>query len=183
MNREQLSYIIQYVIDDLREPLSYIPGGLLWGLLAAALAAIPEVYGIWRGRAFHWKKLLAYFLFGTYLYVFLEQAYFSRSPGSRTSVNMEFFGVWNNSLRDKAYMVENLMLFIPFGLLFPICIKKARTIWAVLPLSFMASVCLEYMQFVTERGHCQLDDVLMNTAGGVLGFILFKLLSLIIKKS
>ncbi|MDO4265543.1 MAG: VanZ family protein [Eubacteriales bacterium] len=182
MEREQLIYFIKYVIDDMREPLSYIPGGLLWGLLFAAAAALSGIREVYRGGQFHWKRPAFFFLLGIYLYVFLEQAWFSRAPGSRTGVNMEIFGVWNNSLRDKAYMVENLMMFIPFGVLIPACFRKAGTLWAVLPLSFSASVCLEYMQFITARGHCQLDDVLMNTAGGVLGYVLFRMVPVFLKK-
>ena len=29
---------------------------------------------------------------------------------------------------------------------------------------------IEGMQLVTERGYCQLDDVVMNTLGGCLGY-------------
>ena len=182
MSKEQLIYIAEYILTDMQEPLSYLPKGMIWGLFAALFSILLELWSAYRGRKFQWKRVIAYFLLGTYLYVFLEQSFFSRQPGSRSSVNMEFFGVWNNSLRDKAYTVENLMMFIPFGALVPACIRKTRTLWSVVPLSFMASVCLEYMQFSTRRGHCQLDDVLMNTIGGLIGYLVFRLFCKILKK-
>lgn len=36
--------------------------------------------------------------------------------------------------------------------------------------AMLLSMMIEGMQLVTERGYCQLDDVVMNTLGGCLGY-------------
>jgi len=41
---------------------------------------------------------------------------------------------------------------------------------------------LETVQLLTERGYCQLDDVVTNTFGAAVGYLLFVLLRHIWKK-
>ena len=42
---------------------------------------------------------------------------------------------------------------------------------------------LETVQLLTERGYCQLDDVVTNTFGAAVGYLLFVLLRHIWRKS
>ena len=38
---------------------------------------------------------------------------------------------------------------------------------------FLISVGIETVQLITERGYCQLDDVVMNTLGALVGYVVF----------
>lgn len=169
----ELAEILKCIAEDMWEPVSYIPEGMLLGLVPAFCMAAVQIL---RDRKLRFGKLLAAFLLGTYGAVVLQQSFLSRPPGSRTTVCMEILGTWKQGAQSKAYVIENVLMFIPFGALLPVCMKRARTIFCILPLSFMLSVCLEYAQYMTERGHCQADDVLMNAIGGSLGYLLFLLL-------
>ena len=40
-------------------------------------------------------------------------------------------------------------------------------------LGFLISVGIETVQLISERGYCQLDDVLMNTLGALVGYVVF----------
>ena len=40
-------------------------------------------------------------------------------------------------------------------------------------LGFMCSVAIESIQFYTGYGFCQLDDVVMNTLGTIIGYLLY----------
>ena len=40
-------------------------------------------------------------------------------------------------------------------------------------LGFIISVGIETVQLLTERGYCQLDDIVMNTLGSLVGYMIF----------
>lgn len=169
------SEILKCIINDIAEPISYIPNGMIWGLVLAFFALGYELVSRKMGERIRWYKVIGFWLLGIYVYVFLMQGYFSRPYGSRTSVNMEILGTWAGGAQGKAYVLENVLMFLPFGVLLPFCFKQTRLIFCIVPLAFMVSTLLEYAQYLTGRGHCQADDVLMNTLGAAAGYLLFTL--------
>lgn len=165
--------ILKLIAEDMQEPLSYVPEGLLWGAVFAVCAACCDFFlRNMRGKQLVWH-VCGCFLLGIYAAVLLEQGFFSRAPGSRTSISMQLLETWQGGAQSKAYVIENLLMFVPFGLLVPFCFRRARTVFSTVPLAFMLSVLLEYTQYLTQRGHAQADDVLMNTLGAAAGFLLF----------
>lgn len=65
------------------------------------------------------------------------------------------------------YWIENVLLFIPFGFLFP------KNDYRVVLLSgFLTSICIETVQYFVCLGLCELDDVICNTLGSLAGFLL-----------
>lgn len=170
--------ILKLICKDLTEPVSYIPLGFLTGAVFAGCSVLSDLLigktdKKQRCTGIGWVRALCSFFLGVYLIVLLEQGLFSRPPGSRTSVSMLLLETWKGGAQSKAYVIENLLMFVPFGFLLPACFKGTRSLLSIVPLAFMASVLLEYMQYLTQRGHAQADDVLMNTIGALCGFLLF----------
>ena len=59
-------------------------------------------------------------LCGLYVYAYNDSVLF-KEPGSRTGVaDMVLWSNWGMTLQMHAYFIENIVLFIPFGLLFPL---------------------------------------------------------------
>ena len=170
--------ILKLIWKDLTEPVSYIPLGFLTGIIFAGCSVLLDlICGKYikkqgsTGRM--WLRALCSFFLGVYLVVLAEQAFFSRPPGSRTGVSMTLLETWRGGAQSKAYVIENLLMFVPLGFLLPACIRRTRHLLSIVPLSFMLSVLLEYVQYLTQRGHAQADDVLMNTLGSLCGFLIF----------
>jgi glycopeptide antibiotics resistance protein len=66
--------------------------------------------------------------------------------------------------------VLNLILFIPFGFLAALAVKKLREKWFYgLLIGMIFSVIIEFLQSFTGR-YVQIDDVLMNTIGSFIGY-------------
>lgn len=120
-----------------------------------------------RKRAFH---LLFRACFVLYFVFLLDLVFFCREAGSRVGTDMTLFGTWGTTARDHAYVLENVLLFIPYGVLFPFMIPEKR-FWITPAAGCLTSICIELIQLVTSCGYCQLDDMVMNTAGTVLGFL------------
>jgi len=100
---------------------------------------------------------------------------------------MTLFQTWGVTPQEHAFVIENILLFVPFGVLFPLAVAGSkngdgrvvdRLSKCTVLFGFLCSVCIETVQLITERGYCQLDDVVMNTLGSLAGYIIF----LIIKK-
>jgi glycopeptide antibiotics resistance protein len=70
-------------------------------------------------------------------------------------------------------LVGNIILFVPFSffLFFLFQLQKFRN---NILLSCLVSICIELVQFITGKGVADIDDVLLNTLGAVVGFVLSK---------
>lgn len=70
--------------------------------------------------------------------------------------------------------LANVLMFVPLGVLFPIVFPKARTLGQAALRLLCCSVAIEFVQFWIGRS-ADIDDVLLNTLGGVLGYLLYAL--------
>ena len=73
----------------------------------------------------------------------------------------------------------NSLLFVPFGTFLPYLLsskyKKSNVAVTVL-ISFSISIIIEGLQYLCSIGVCEIDDVIFNTLGalvGALGYLLF----------
>lgn len=87
---------------------------------------------------------------------------------------------WNyrEQLGIVAYenLIGNIIIFAPFGFFMPMASKYKSCFLTVL-LSFCLSLFVEVFQFVTRVGSFDVDDILLNTLGGLLGYIIFLICS------
>lgn len=76
--------------------------------------------------------------------------------------------------------ILNIIFFMPFGFLLPILWKEFRKFLPTVLAGFVFSLIIEVGQLFTIRA-TDVDDLIMNTLGTILGFIIFKILSKIFK--
>ncbi|WP_313180557.1 VanZ family protein [Lacrimispora sp.] len=167
--------LYKILAKDIIEPLLYLPKGLIFGVIL--IVALILINGLWyqfrRCILITPIKIICLGLFVTYMYTLLQQTYFSRPPGSRNTVSLILGETWQGSVQSKAYVIENILMMIPFGVLLPNVLKPAESIFGCIPLGFFFSVSLEYAQFLSQRGHMQVDDVVMNVIGTIIGYLFF----------
>lgn len=110
-----------------------------------------------------------------YMLVVIMITFFSREPGSRREIDLQLFSTWGVSTQAKAYVIENIFMFLPLGILRAIRKKSNdRRFLKEVYVYIGISCIIEGVQLITGRGYCQLDDVIMNTLGGMLGYIFIK---------
>lgn len=71
--------------------------------------------------------------------------------------------------------VGNLAAFLPLGMLLPIMYAGRMNAWRVGLAAGCVSLLIETLQFASGRRVADLDDLLLNTLGGLLGFLLFQM--------
>lgn len=176
--------MFELIIKDIMEVAGYLPIGILYGCIAVVVYLVYTVSHAGKkvsagGRV---KKSIVWFLLVVYLAVMAVTVFLSREPGSRQGIDMTLFQTWGVTPQEHAFVIENILLFVPFGVLFPLAVAGSkngdgravdRLSKCTVLFGFLCSVCIETVQLITERGYCQLDDVVMNTLGSLAGYIIF----------
>lgn len=84
-----------------------------------------------------------------------------------------FAGISRHTIRE---MIENFIVFIPFGLLLSASFKRVR-LWRKLAVIGALSVIVEILQYILAIGLTDITDVIMNTLGGLAGLLIYRTLS------
>lgn len=73
-----------------------------------------------------------------------------------------------------ANLAGNLALFGPLGLLLPVLLPKVDSFWRIGVTSLLFSLLLEVTQLVGGLGSFDVDDLLLNLVGGLLGWLVYR---------
>ncbi|MCD8336300.1 MAG: VanZ family protein [Lachnospiraceae bacterium] len=74
-------------------------------------------------------------------------------------------------------LVGNVIGFMPFGALVPLMARGARRAWRITLLSLEISALVEVSQLIFHVGCFDVDDMILNTLGGLLGYLAFRIMS------
>lgn len=69
----------------------------------------------------------------------------------------------------------NIVMFVPLGLLLPVALPSLRRFRCTAAVCLAITLAIETLQYFTGRS-ADIDDVLLNLLGGMLGYALFALL-------
>jgi glycopeptide antibiotics resistance protein len=68
----------------------------------------------------------------------------------------------------------NIVGFIPLGILFPLLFVGLRRLWRTSMVVFIVSLGFEMTQLVTGLGIFDIDDLILNVTGGIIGYLLIR---------
>lgn len=130
--------------------------------------------------------LLVYAAGMLYLLFVRDSGWISGIPYSaqlRQNLNLKLFYTIRNYLHvifysDNTYLVYhcltnllgNVLLFVPVGLLIPTVFQKPQHFLVFFLLCLILIVLIELVQLLTLLGSFDVDDILLNLFGMVLGF-------------
>ncbi len=75
----------------------------------------------------------------------------------------------------------NILMFMPIGFLIPLAFPKQRHLWSMALWGLITSLLIEFTQLFIIRG-TDIDDVILNTLGAILGYVVFRVFYLCFKK-
>ena len=70
--------------------------------------------------------------------------------------------------------VGNIIWFIPFGIFIPIIIKKNVSLLYMALYGLLISFTIELAQYVFGVGVSEIDDLILNTSGVLIGYISYR---------
>ena len=86
------------------------------------------------------------------------------------------FILYRNYVSTEAFLLNlmgNLLVFFPVGILIPLWRTKKTGFIRILIYTFLFTLCIESLQLVTRVGVFDVDDLLMNTLGGLAGWVCY----------
>lgn len=130
------------------------------------------------------RHLVAGILFILYFIVLFYFLFFSEELGRTYSERDYHYNLvpfkeigrfirYREVLGAKAVILNipgNILAFMPFGAFLPIFSKRCQKVLATVFYSFELSLLVETLQLVFKVGSFDVDDLLLNTIGGMLGF-------------
>ena len=169
-----LNRIIGYQFDGFSIRLFFIMSGA--GMLA--LLIWMGLKRIFSHQRFSMRRYLIRSLIWMYVCLLFQTTFYGRdSTGSKISKDLDFGSLTEGylGLQQFVYSVLNTLMFVPWGMLIYLERKKCRffeDMFKVFLNSFLFSLLIETVQLVTQTGYFEVADIILNTAGGVLGAIL-----------
>lgn len=173
--------ILKLVINQIDDALLYIPSGCIWALnIVLVILAFGLIlkFGLHKNVSMiFWPKLLLAFFFIVYVYCVLQLTIFSRHTGNHGGIDWRFLARWSENDAQKAFLIANIIMFIPYGILLPMVGKWTKHILVSLPIAMLSSIAIEAVQLKYQLGYCQLDDVVVNTLGFLIGFLIYLIIA------
>lgn len=136
------------------------------------------------------RHRIALLLFGAYLILLFYFLFFSEAMG-RSGIDAEYhynltpfleikrFLRYRDVLGAEAVFLNifgNVIAFMPFGFFVPMITKWHKNIAYVTLYSFELSLLAETMQLVFKIGSFDIDDLMLNTLGGLCGCIIYHIM-------
>ncbi len=133
------------------------------------------------------NRLVAGILFVIYIIVLFYFLFFAETMG-RTDAGRTYqynlipfqeisrFIKYRKKLGMYAFLLNilgNVVAFLPFGAFLPVFLEKSRNFWRTTLYSFELSLLAELWQLVFRVGCFDVDDLMLNTLGGMLGYALY----------
>ncbi|MFT8323049.1 MAG: VanZ family protein [Bacillus sp. (in: firmicutes)] len=115
------------------------------------------------------------------LYVTLNPFHFS-PPGNKGHINTAPFVQILYQYKYKPpifwmlYAIGNILMFVPFGFLFPAIYKRRFKMIVTILVAALSSLTIELTQYLfTIDRAADIDDLIMNVFGALVGYILFRI--------
>ncbi|MBQ3179161.1 MAG: VanZ family protein [Clostridia bacterium] len=139
------------------------------------------LYFLWLKKSGKVQSLLhtvAVFVFGYYLFGLLTVT----GIGFTSTMNFHPNISWTpfiGMITGPIDTILNVILFVPLGFFLPLLYKKYHNIKAIALTGLLLSLAVEFVQMF-DWGSSDINDLMTNTAGACVGFLIYFLLSKIL---
>lgn len=134
-----------------------------------------------RGRFCGWIIFYTYLVLLAY-FLFFSERYGRTFRLEEYRYNLTLFQEirryfqYHNSFQKELFILNmfgNVLAFVPFGFLLPLLDSQCKKPVSIAFLSFEVSLLVELVQLISKTGIFDIDDILLNTAGGVIGYLFY----------
>lgn len=135
-------------------------------------------YALWGGRV-----LFGIYLMGLCYFLFFAENYGRELGQEYYRYNLipfkEIERFWKHrdilGIHSFYNLAGNILGFVPAGFFIPILWKKRKNFLFTLCVTFEMSFVVEILQLLFRVGSFDVDDLILNTLGGMLGYLLLLL--------
>lgn len=137
-----------------------------------------------------WVFFIIYILLLSY-FLFFSEKYGRTGSSLEYRYNLQLFKeikrfiTYRKELGFESFIVNilgNVLAFAPFGFILPFINPSNRKFINVVLLSLELTLAVELIQLLLKVGIFDVDDIFLNTLGGILGYLGFVLCNRIYRK-
>ncbi len=127
-------------------------------------------------------KKIYFIIFVLYILIVLRLTVFRPTTYDEHKLNLSLFTELikvyqtNTLWQFLRLFLGNIGWFVPFGFLAPMLMKQKKLIIVAL-CGCGFSFVIEVLQFVFKKGFCEIDDLILNTLGVVIGYGIYVIFS------
>lgn len=125
--------------------------------------------------SYHFLAVIAFSVYIVGVYHFTGTGTIYDGIRYQLELRLEQFNLipFSNEIDVVAYLL-NTLLFVPLGLLVPIIWQKMNKLTNIIGIGFLFTLLIETSQLLNNR-RTDVDDIIMNVLGAIIGFGLYKL--------
>jgi len=98
---------------------------------------------------------------------------------TKERINLEPFLMFKQFRLGSTQVIGNLVMLLPLGIYIPLLFPEISGFFRVFVICLLVSVSIELMQLITSVRSTDIDDVILNTSGAVVGYIIYTFLRLV----
>lgn len=153
----------------------YVPTDVYEGLLSLFCLGTLFFIAIW-GWEQGWRKALQLLLLEYIFLIYCSTVFFRKVTEGVEEYNFNPFWSYEaiqNGRQDLiAENVMNVIVFIPIGMVLGSLLRGKGSWMIMLVVGLCISCSIEMLQYFLKRGFAEVDDVIHNTIGCIIGYIL-----------
>lgn len=158
---------------------------IIISVIAFAVFCAVSIF-LYKKHKFNKVQCGAAILLSLYIVVLLYFTVVGRYSHEEYEYQINFFTSYRwffeqNGEQVLRQLLINLVMLMPVGFLLPVVIKAKHKYIITLALSLLLTVFIETMQLITKCGSFEIDDIINNFVGAVIGMLLYVLYSKLIK--
>ena len=126
------------------------------------------------------KKITLYVVFFVYIAVLLKLTIFRSTTMEHRAVNLRLFANLIDVYKTAStwqfvrLFFGNIGWFVPWGIVLPVLTKR-NNLWLTALTGFGFSFFIEINQYVFRKGFFEIDDLILNTLGTIIGYGIFRM--------
>lgn len=117
-----------------------------------------------------------------YAAIVINTTVLSRPLGSERGIIYipfwSYFAIFDGKSKLLEENIMNVIAFLPIGLFLAIGTKRLKW-WQAIVAGCSLSVVIEFLQYYFNKGQCEIDDVIHNSLGCVIGYFIVKAIVLL----
>ncbi|CCY70080.1 VanZ family protein [Eubacterium sp. CAG:161] len=156
---------IEAIGQLIRQVIKTIPLGILIGMVVLMIM-----------KLLNKKNKLAVVILAMYLSMIIQGTILFRPIGQINEIVLKPFPIVGGARYMILYAIANALVFIPLGTLLPFVWNRAKNVKVCVLMGFLMSLFIETMQLILCCGVVQTEDLIMNTLGTYIGYILYRVI-------
>lgn len=158
---------------------------IIISVIAFAVFCAVSIF-LYKKHKFNTLQCGAALLLSLYIVVLLYFTVIGRYSHEEYEYQINFFTSYRwffqyNGEQVLRQLLINFVMLMPVGFLLPVVINAKHKYLITMALSLLLTVFIETMQLITKCGSFEVDDIINNFIGAVLGMLIYALCSKLLK--